>query len=368
MKKVTLAVSIVFAILIIGIIAGAYTKGAPSLVYVYSDSMEPLIKVNDAFVVWPSKAYQVGDIVMYRPAVLDAALITHRIIGLGNSGWITKGDNSASSDQDSGEPQLRFEGIIGKVLTINGQPLVIPYLGKLSASIQASWGAYARYLALGFLALAILNPFIGRRAASRRRKPQSRLRLKHIYKGVFIGAIILFVVSIYLGSRVAQVKYLVSEYSTNTKEQVAVNQPGNISIQVRNNGLVPVWPVAMGISPLGVSKSPTIIWPQSAREVQLEVLPQRKIGFYQGYVQIYNYPTLMPRTWIIALHQISPIHAITATTAVFASILCLGLRLIGSIRGLEGWMPVKALKDKLAQRQWHRLRTRWLSGRRRRAL
>lgn len=368
MKKVTLVAFILFAVLIIGLVAGAYTKGAPSLVYVYSESMEPIIKVNDAFIVWPAISYSIGDIVMYRPAVLEASLITHRIIGIGNSGWITKGDNSPAADQDSGEPELKTERIIGRVLTLNGQPLILPGLGKLSASIQASWGAYARYLAAGFLALALINPFIGKATAKRRRKPQSRLRLKHLYKGVFIVAVLLFVISIYLGARVSQVKYLVSEYPTNPKEQVGVNQPGAITLQVRNNGLVPVWPVARGIAPLSVSRAPNILWPQGAGEVQLEVLPQRKIGFYQGYVQIYNYPTLMPRQWIMVLHQVSPTLAIAAITAVFAGMMGLALRLISSIPGLEGWMPVKALRDKLAQRRWHRLRTRWITGRRRRAL
>ncbi|HWT75407.1 MAG TPA: S26 family signal peptidase, partial [Mobilitalea sp.] len=88
MKKLMYGV-LIGIVLVIIFIAGTYTKGTPILSYVYSNSMEPLIKVNDAFIVWPKSNYQLGDIIMYRPVVLEALYITHRILAIGDTGFIT---------------------------------------------------------------------------------------------------------------------------------------------------------------------------------------------------------------------------------------------------------------------------------------
>ena len=142
-------IGLIFVFVIINY--GASTNGAPVLTYVYSNSMEPLIKVNDAFIVWSSHKLQVGDIVTYRPLVLNAPYITHRIVAVGADGYITKGDNAPYKDQDSGEPEVRADRIVGKVVTINGQPLIIPGLGKLVSGVQAGIGKYTGYLSLIFL-------------------------------------------------------------------------------------------------------------------------------------------------------------------------------------------------------------------------
>lgn len=97
-------IGIILAIVMLSV--GANTNGAPVLTYVYSNSMEPLIKVNDAFLVWPAKKLQVGDIITYRPAALKAPFITHRIIAVGDKGFITKGDNAPYEDQDRGSRRL----------------------------------------------------------------------------------------------------------------------------------------------------------------------------------------------------------------------------------------------------------------------
>lgn len=363
MKKILIGAlfGIILAVFILSV--GANTRGAPVLAYVYSNSMEPLIKVNDAFIVWPTDRLQVGDIIMFRPSVLKAPYITHRIIGIGEFGYITKGDNAPYKDQESGEPEIQAESVIGKVLVINGQPLVFPGLGAFSESIRAGFGKTARYLAVVFFALAILTAFAGKRS-SRRKKPRHRLRLRHVYRFIIFVAAGIAIFSVYLGTKVTPVRYLVSEYPGSRGDQVEVKQPGRLMMEVKNDGVVPVWTVLTGITPLSVHKAPEIILPRAAQTVVLDVLPHADTGLYQGYVQIYNYPVVLPRSWIIHLHRINPLLATSSIGITVGFLFHFLFRIINHIHGLEEWIPLRAIRDKIANRRFNRA-MRKLLGRQR---
>lgn len=343
---------------------GANIKGAPSLTYVYSNSMEPLIKTNDAFVILPSQNYQQGDIIMYRPVVLNERYITHRIIAWHERGYITKGDNSPYQDQDSGEPEVVLDRIVGKVLTINGQPLVFPGLGGISAKLQSSLGKYSRYLSAVFLWLAIFSALYVNRKNMRRPKPRHRLRLRHLYRMLVLCGGVLVFMSVYLGSRVEQVRYLVSEYPGTLGDQVEVNQPGKLTMSVNNNGLVPVWPVFTAITPLSIYDAPKFIAARSQHKIIIEVVPQQAVGVYQGYIQIYKYPILLPRVWVVYLHRLHPVLAMSAIGIVFSGYLKLLFRVLSHIQGFDDWIPLRAIKDKILKRRLKRIKAKVLGRRR----
>lgn len=363
MKKFTTAAvgGLVLLMILIGISTG--TTGAPTLTYVYSDSMVPLIQVNDGFLVWPEKEPQVGDIVMYRPMVLDAPFITHRIVEIGANGFITKGDNSPYNDQTSGEPEVTLDRIVGKVVGIQGQPLTIPGLGKLASTIQERTGDSVKYLSAGFFALAALNTFFASRA-KRRKKPHHRLRLRDAYRITAILIVLVIVSSVYFGARVTKVPYLVSERPGTRGDMVKVNRPGELTVAVVNNGAVPTWSFTTGIPPLQVKEAPESVLPRSKSQLVLGVAPQSKTGVYQGYVQTYNYPILMPRSWVSTLHQLHPMAAILATGGAAGLYLALLIRILDRIPGLEGWVPLKAIRDKYMDRRIQRARAKILGRRR----
>ncbi|NLK27861.1 MAG: signal peptidase I [Clostridiales bacterium] len=342
---------------------GSKTSGAPILTYVYSNSMEPLIKVNDAFLVWPTKDVKPGDIVMFRPVVLNAPYITHRIMEIGDTGFITKGDNSPYPDQESGEPEVVIDRVVGKVVTINGQPLVIPGLGKISAGLQSSLGRYSRFASLLFLLLGIRTSIYGKRH-NKKRKPRHRLRLKHVYRALTIVAICTVVIIIYLGSRVTQIRYLVSEFPASQGDQVEVNKLGQLTMDIKNNGFVPVWTIVKGVAPLSVTDAPEYLWPRSKEIVVLDVLPHEATGMYQGYIQIFNYPILLPRPWIVAMHQINPILAIALEGIAMGFWFKLIFYILGHFHGFEDWIPLRAIRDKIANRRMRRAKAKFLGRRR----
>lgn len=360
MKKLGYGVLIGIVVALVVINLGSAASGTPFLTYVYSDSMVPLIKVNDAFFIWPARSWQVGDIVTYRPVTLPAEYITHRIIAVGKTGYITKGDNAPYPDQTSGEPELTPDRMVGKVVTVFGKPLVLPGLGRVSATAGKSLGSLAPVLAGVLVAAGILILFSGHLFPKRKRKRRHRWRLRHVYRLLGLLAAGLVIVSVLIGSRVTQVRYLVSENPGNVKERVALNEPGHLSINIRNMGILPAWTVAEGVGDLTVEQAPEIIWPFSSKTILLTTAPRTKVGWYQDYARVNQYPVLFPRIIITSLNHISRFLALAATGLAVFFWYALFFRLISRIHGLEGWIPLKAIRDKFAARRLQRVRAKVL--------
>lgn len=357
MKKIIAGalLGVIFAVFLMS--SGANIQSAPVLAYVYSDSMEPLLHVNDAFIVIPTRQVNKGDIVMFRPVALQASFITHRIVGIGENGYITKGDNSPYHDQENAEPEVQRDRIVGKVVSMNGQPLVIPGLGSFSAAARSALGKHTRTLAAFFLIAGIIAALFSRHQSARKLKPRRRLRLGQVYRFTVMLGIGLIILSIFLGSRVSAVKYLVSEYPGSLGNQIEVNKTGQLKLEARNNGLFPVRTVITGIAPLSVVQAPDYIGPLTSQTVLLGMAAQRETGVQQGYVQIYNYPVLLPGAWIAALHRANPMLAILSTGAAMGLWLILFFKLLCLTPGLEAWVPLKSIHDKMIRRKIHRAKT-----------
>lgn len=354
-----------FGILLIFVLTiGARANGAPILTYVYSNSMEPFIKVNDAFIVWPEHKLTVGDIIMFRPVVLEATFVTHRIVAIGDNGFITKGDNTPYQDQESGEPEVTSDRIVGRVVTIQGQPLIFPGFGKISEYVQATLGQNARSISFLFFMLGILSLLLKSKYSVRRRKSRRRLRLRHIYHAITVSSVLLIILSVSFGSRVNQVRYLVSEYPGTLGDQVEVSQNGTLTMKIKNHGLVPAWTMVRGIDPLSVGEAPKIVKPRSEEIVTINVRPQLKTGIYYGYLQVYLYPVLLPRKIMIYLHGIHPVLAVITTGLVFGLYITLCLRILKHIPGFDEWIPLSAIQDKLSNRRFQRARAKYLGRRR----
>ena len=110
---------IVLSIVIWLMFAPVKLGGQATYVIVDGTSMEPNFHLGDLAIVREASSYQVGDIVTYHDAQLNANVI-HRIIGVNQNHFIVKGDNN--SWIDAYQPTLNE--IIGKLW------IHIPNLGK----------------------------------------------------------------------------------------------------------------------------------------------------------------------------------------------------------------------------------------------
>lgn len=88
---------------------------------VLSGSMEPNIHVDDMVIVREQNSYELQDIVMYEG---ENYMITHRIVGIEDGAYITRGDANNTDD-----PAVPAERVVGKVVyTIHGAGKAILFL------------------------------------------------------------------------------------------------------------------------------------------------------------------------------------------------------------------------------------------------
>lgn len=79
---------------------------------VESNSMAPNFNKEDLIIIKEEKEYEVGDIITFK--TLDGIYVTHRIIEKDENGFITKGDNNNTKDDE----KVTKEQICGKVVFI----------------------------------------------------------------------------------------------------------------------------------------------------------------------------------------------------------------------------------------------------------
>jgi signal peptidase I, archaeal type len=119
------------AIILIGIIVAQHMN------VVVSGSMEPVMYRGDIVIIDTNPStIQVGDIIVYKATWINEDVI-HRVIAIGtesNGSTVleTKGDNNPVPD-----PALVYpDQILSKVVSINGQPLIIPKIGYITLWIR----------------------------------------------------------------------------------------------------------------------------------------------------------------------------------------------------------------------------------------
>lgn len=105
--------------------------GRSFIAVVSGASMEPILSTGDMVIIAPVSSpsdIRVGDVVVYKSA--GGKLVIHRVISVVGNGeyFITKGDNNPVPDP----LQVPFKNVVGKVLSIDGTIIKIPYLGILS--------------------------------------------------------------------------------------------------------------------------------------------------------------------------------------------------------------------------------------------
>lgn len=87
---------------------------------VSSWSMEPVLHVGDMIIVIGTHKVSEGKIILFESPI-HGRLVVHRVVGIAEKGYITKGDANAVPDHAPVPPK----NVHGEVL------LVVPYLGAL---------------------------------------------------------------------------------------------------------------------------------------------------------------------------------------------------------------------------------------------
>lgn len=312
------------------LIALAMPAGAPlQISYVTSDSMSPTIDTDEGYVLVPAGTVQAGDIITFY-SEQRATYVTHRATRVTPDGIVTKGDGNPTPDQASGYPLVQPSDVSGTVLTVGGDPVVIPFLGTVLRTLTSYW-----YLVAGVLAAYVLTSGL---RTERRRTRTHVLRSREIILPVTVLVIVVSVVFVSLGAVQQTAVYTVTEASTVAPMTLTAGQPAteSITLETVNSPVTQVVIEAEGMeivdttaAPPGetVDGTPTeaagwLPWQPfdtSVRTITTRIPAQETVGPHATSVRMHPYPAVLPGPVITLLHGIHPL--VAAITTVLTSIL-----------------------------------------------
>lgn len=353
MKKLVWFLSGLLALLSLFLALGVLTGGAEGLAYVTSGSMEPTLHVGDGFVLWPVRDPQIGDVITFRPQILKATTVTHRIVAEAPLGLITRGDHNPQTDQAAGEPPVTRERIVSKALTVGGRLVRIPKLRAISEGIREILTRRLWAVAVAAVGVSTLLGAVEQAGSPRSRHPRRRWRIGLVHRAVMVGAVGGVLVAMLASVQVQQVQYLVTMEPGDVPDHVPVGVPGAVRLTVANGGLLPVFTFSEGIAPAVAGAAPPILRSGASANMVLQTPSHADPGWYQDYVRLYRYPPLLPYWAVATLHRYSPFLAMATIAIAFGAVLWL----LGTF--VNGWIPIRAMQDRRTQRVLRRLfRTR----------
>lgn len=122
-------------VLVCFLLVGTLGQIAP-ISYVNSASMSPTLATGDGFVAVPTSVAdrpEPGDVIVYRSETIEAGgLVTHRIVGETEDGFVTRGDANPVTDQQAGEPPVSRDRIVAHALAVDGRVVALPNVGTAS--------------------------------------------------------------------------------------------------------------------------------------------------------------------------------------------------------------------------------------------
>lgn len=157
------AVGVVVAIVVISLLAGQVLGQPVFLSYVETGSMAPTLQPGDGFIAVPMAVagpVEENDVIVFQAVNLhDGGLVTHRVVGESDAGFITKGDANPITDQSSGdnEPPVQREQVVAKALQVGGNVVVVPGLGAAVIAINEGMTGLQQWLAALFGTRALLG-------------------------------------------------------------------------------------------------------------------------------------------------------------------------------------------------------------------
>ncbi|MFB6114514.1 MAG: signal peptidase I [Halodesulfurarchaeum sp.] len=369
----TVAFEAVVVLFVISLVAGQ-VLGQPILLgYVETGSMAPTLEAGDGFVAVPvaiSGDVETGDVVVFRAEQLHGGgLVTHRIVGKTDRGYITKGDANPFTDQDGEEPPVKRAQIVAEALQVGESVVVIPNLGTAVTAIQGGLAGVQRWLAITLGTRSLLGPqgiayillalsglayvadlLFGTEASKRRDRTRDR-ETGYSTHVLLLGLAALLVTSataaMVVPAGTQQYGVVSAEFTSERPTVIRAGTADTLQYTVPNAGLVPVH-VYLEPASQGVSVSPHYLYVGSRGEstAALTLHAPEKTGYYRRFLSEHRYLAILPKGLVDALYGIHH----------WLPILVIDLVLGGGLY-LIGWLVVGRGRLRLRKRQRDRKRS-----------
>lgn len=269
--------------------------------YVYSDSMEPTLDVNDGYVV-VSGAVDQGDIAVFRSADRDE-YVTHRIVGRTDTGFVTKGDNNDATDQSTGHPYVGREAIVGTVLTVGGEPLTVPNLG-----LVVSWLSGNRLLVAAVGGVLVAGSVLYD-AGDAGRPDRSVVRVSDVSHPLLVVTLLAVIGVLLTGAVTHEMTYVAVDGGGNSANTLTVGEPATEDLLVS----VPAQSFTYRMMDVDGATVTARERNASAISATLRIPPQERSGTHDVSLTVYRYPSVLPQGVVRSLHATSPVLGASVT-------------------------------------------------------
>ncbi|HVL46928.1 MAG TPA: S26 family signal peptidase [Candidatus Thermoplasmatota archaeon] len=350
--RVVLAIAswILFAAIALPIVTGR-----PVFSYASSGSMEPTIKTFDGFFVepWPSHL-QVGDIIVFQSTTRGGPSV-HRIVGGdARNGWYTQGDANPEIDQVGGEVAVTADRVMGRVVTVDGKPVLVEGFGVAVVEATIAWvrienaAGGARNLAAGaFVAVGAVAAFAfvwgGSRLPERRdRSPRLERALSRLFpygilgKHVAIGLFVVLLAATAYGAASARREvptHVVVVADPSSGDGIRAGAQGQVldrKVSLGSLGFLPTTAILEAgspgiVAPMGTRHVP----PWTRVEMPYQLVAGERVGLQEETVLVYRYPAAFPEFLTRAMHDTFPGSPYFALASLFAAAGAAWVRALG---------------------------------------
>ena len=356
LKSVLLGLGFVIAV---SMAFGALVGQPVGVSYVETGSMSPALEPNDGFVAIPSQIagpVEEGDVIVFDAEELHGGgLVTHRVVGETDEGYITRGDANPVTDQDGAEPPVQDDQIKAKALQIGGTIVVIPQIGVPVVLIGAAFefvqvraasalGTRALlgtqglvYMLFGFGAITYVLASLVENTDKRNRSRQSSRSTGAITPQTVIiamVAILLVVVTLSMvipgGSH--QFHYVSSEADSENPGVIQQGTTENVTYLVPSNGPFPVVSVVEPTSDrIEVAPAHVSVAGGETGNVTVTIHAPPETGSYTDSITEHRYLGILPEGTILTLHGIHPwapivvINTLLGSFFVVVSVILIGI-------------------------------------------
>lgn len=264
------------------------------LSYATSDSMAPAITEGDLYVVFKgSSDIAHGDIITFY-STSRSEYVTHRVVERTDRGFITQGDANPSTDQAAGHRPVKEPSIVGRVFTLGGAPVTIPFIGPAIIAIQSN-----RYLLMAIVGALLLGDLLRDRWLKSIPR-HDVVRIGEVIRPLLIMAIVVCFVLILLGASSHSVVYVATGQDNTAPNTVETGEPAERSLQVD------IWKLPITTTVVDVDGL-TVLDRQrrgSTVDLRVRVPPQEEIGPYRAVVTVRPYPATLPYGVLKALTKV----------------------------------------------------------------
>lgn len=298
--------------ILIGSLLGVLMDRPVFISYAYSSSMSPTIDKGDVFFINPlARNPQVGDIVVFNAG---GTWTVHRVVGIVEAGYLTRGDNNIATDQQSRNTPPITEGQIGgKVITINGNPITVPKLGLYLN--DANLSDQGKMIIAGLLVIFGVFAFTGGEKEKRKRgKRFIRIKFKTLY---LLSAVLLLVMvsaATFVSWQMFPIEYAVTSAGGVREGWYLPGESFEQEISLQNKNFYPMYYYISASSPDidYITETQFELSKGEEKSIVVGVTAPKRTSIYVAKVRINAYMPLLPKSVITYLYGINPVMPLLA--------------------------------------------------------